>query len=195
MKFLSQTRISLSEVAHHRLIDGYAWHCGLWRAFPGKPEANRVFLFRIDPDRAYVRVLLLSGDKPESIPPFLWETKPIASGFLEHDRYRFQVRCNPTLRRSADKRRLGIYGEDRLRTWFARKAETGGFRVVDGALTVGAPLETAFRKAGHTGKHVSVDFGGVLNVVDRPVFRQTFSRGIGSAKGFGFGLLMLQPLS
>lgn len=195
MNYLSQTRIPLSEAVRCGLTDGYAWHRALWQAFPGKPEANRDFLFRIDPEETQVRLLLLSADKPESVPPFVWETKAVAPEFLEHERYRFQVRCNPTLRRSSDKRRLGIFGEDRLHAWFARKAEAGGFRVADGTLTVGSPLETAFRKAGRTGKHVSVEFSGVLNVVDRSTFHQAFARGIGSAKGFGFGLLMLQPIS
>jgi CRISPR system Cascade subunit CasE len=44
------------------------------------------------------------------------------------------------------------------------------------------------------GKHVAVDFRGVLRVQDREKFKRTFAAGIGSAKGFGFGLLMLEPV-
>ncbi|NLG15041.1 MAG: type I-E CRISPR-associated protein Cas6/Cse3/CasE, partial [Lentisphaerae bacterium] len=40
----------------------------------------------------------------------------------------------------------------------------------------------------------SVDASGILEVVERDSFTKGFSQGIGSAKGFGFGLLMLQPI-
>ena len=39
--------------------------------------------------------------------------------------------------------------------------------------------------------HLAVRFEGVLQVVDPVAFQQTLRRGIGSAKGFGFGLLSI----
>ena len=39
--------------------------------------------------------------------------------------------------------------------------------------------------------HQAVRFEGVLQVVDPVAFQQTLRCGIGSAKGFGFGLLSL----
>jgi CRISPR-associated protein Cas6/Cse3/CasE subtype I-E len=40
-----------------------------------------------------------------------------------------------------------------------------------------------------------IEFRGVLEVTDRARFFQTFRSGVGSAKAFGFGLLVLAPIS
>jgi CRISPR system Cascade subunit CasE len=44
------------------------------------------------------------------------------------------------------------------------------------------------------GFHVGVRFQGVLEVTNREEFKKAFTQGIGSAKGFGFGMLVIQPL-
>jgi CRISPR system Cascade subunit CasE len=44
------------------------------------------------------------------------------------------------------------------------------------------------------GVHHGVDFEGVLRVTDPKTFADAFHKGIGSAKGFGFGLLTIVPL-
>jgi CRISPR system Cascade subunit CasE len=40
-----------------------------------------------------------------------------------------------------------------------------------------------------------VEFQGSLRVVDPNKFRSAFAQGIGSAKAFGFGMLVLAPIS
>jgi CRISPR-associated protein Cas6/Cse3/CasE subtype I-E len=62
-------------------------------------------------------------------------------------------------------------------------------------VTIGAPIDEHFTRNGKRGKHVSVDFQGILNVTNQDRFKKAFCKGIGSAKAFGFGLLMLQPIS
>ncbi|MCK5806428.1 MAG: type I-E CRISPR-associated protein Cas6/Cse3/CasE, partial [Lentisphaeria bacterium] len=119
---------------------------------------------------------------------------PVADSFLTHDAYRFQLRANPTMRRNADRRRLGIYGEDRLREWMKRKADQHGFEILADSLVVGAPIDETFVRDRKRGKHVAVDFGGMLEVRDRAAFIHAFEAGIGSAKAFGFGLLMLRAV-
>ncbi len=52
-----------------------------------------------------------------------------------------------------------------------------------------------FRKKGQGGYHGGVQFRGILEVTDREKFIETYHAGIGSAKGFGFGLLLLAPLN
>ena len=64
----------------------------------------------------------------------------------------------------------------------------------DDLLDIGAPMDETFVKDGRRVKHVAVEFAGVLRVVDRERFAAAFYSGIGSAKGFGYGLLMLQPI-
>jgi CRISPR system Cascade subunit CasE len=43
--------------------------------------------------------------------------------------------------------------------------------------------------------HLAVQFDGVLEVTDPAKFLETVRQGIGSAKGFGFGLLSLARVS
>ena len=45
-----------------------------------------------------------------------------------------------------------------------------------------------------TGTHAGVRFRGRLQVTDRERFIHAFHHGIGSAKAFGYGMLLLQPL-
>lgn len=194
MTYLSQTTVPLAAALRARLTDGYRWHKAIWDSLPDRPDAKRDFLFRVDRLEDGFRLLLLSGIAPNADAPLGWRTKTVSDGFLDHRAYRFQLKANPTFRRSKDKRRLAICDEDKLRAWLDRKAAAGGFAVDAESLSVGAPSDETFAKDGRRGKHVAVDFQGVLAVTDPLRFAHAFHHGIGSAKGFGYGLLMLQPL-
>lgn len=194
MSHLSQAIVPFAAAADARLTDGYAWHQSIWQAFPGRADGARDFLFRVDRRKEGFRVLLLSACAPVATDVLAWQTKAVGPSFLAHDIYRFQLRVNPTFRRKKDGRRLAIYDEARLRVWLARKADASGFAIEDDTLDVSAPVDETCKKDGHKVKHVAVDFAGVLRVTERPRFTTSFNTGIGSAKGFGFGLLMLQPL-
>lgn len=193
MSYLSQATVPLASALNMRLADGYAWHTAIWESFPGQTDAARDFLFRADRQGNSFRVLLLSPIPPAPTPLLAWNTKPVADSFLGHQRYRFQLKANPTFRRSADGRRLAIYDADRLADWLRRKASDGGFDIIE-PFEIGAPLDEPFIKNGHRGKHVAVEFAGALHVTNPTQFADTFYRGIGAAKGFGYGLLMLQPI-
>lgn len=195
MKYLTRIQMGKTEAAQNRFHDNYAWHRGLWEAFKGPDDNKREFLFRIDDCQAHFRVLLLSSKEPREQRWGKWQSKQIAPEFLEHHAYRFQLKANPTMRRNRDRRRLGIYAEPRLREWMNRKAASAGFEIVSGSLGVGAPVDQTFLKGKRQGKHVSVDFQGLLQVTERETFRSAFHQGIGSAKAFGFGMLMLRPVS
>lgn len=201
--YLSQIRVSKVEAAHSGLRDPYAWHQALWRAFPGRDDEPRRFLFRVDDRHDHFRLLLLSPERPVVPSWGEWRTKEVAPGFLDHQRYRFQLRANPTVKRvvrlddgsrKRNGRRTGISDEEGLMNWLERKAAQSGFDLVEA--TPGPPLSVFFTKddGKRQGKHNSVDFQGFLRVTDREAFERAFHRGIGPAKAFGFGLLMLQPV-
>ncbi len=192
--YLTRIILGKSQAARLKISDAYAWHQRLWEAFPDASAANRNFLFRIDDAAMDMKVLMLSQSEPAAPIWGYWEPKKIVDSFLSHNAYRFQLKANPTMRRSNDRRRLGIYAEKQLREWMQRKAGQHGFDIQENSLVVGAPIDEYFQKNGRRGKHVSVDFQGVLAVRDTNLFSDCFSTGIGSAKAFGFGLLMLQPM-
>lgn len=144
--------------------------------------------------------------------------KEIADAYaaLQSDQVlRFRLRCNPTrkidTRSGADgQRRNGKRvdlrsGEDRL-AWLHRKAQDGGFEVMavstDQAVadvrTAPEPARVGYRPDPTDGRQRKLTFGGVLfdghlRVRDPDLFRQTLTRGVGSAKAYGFGLLSVAP--
>ena len=202
MSYLSLIMVHKGEAAEQRIRDSYAWHRALWAAFPGHDDEPRTFLFRVDDQQQAFRVLMLSELRPTPPRWGHWQVREVSESFLGHSRYRFQVRANPTVKRvvrhddgsrKKNGRRTGIYDEQELRRWLARKAEAAGAELLD--VSSGAPLQTHFVRNGRRGKHVSVDFTGALRVVDRDAFIRTFHQGIGPAKAFGFGLLMLEPVA
>ncbi len=202
MSYLSQIRVEKEEAANLRLHDPYAWHQQLWRAFPGRDAQPRDFLFRVDDRHDAFRVLLLSAERPGRASWGTWVVKEIAQTFLGHDRYLFQVRANPTIKRvirdnaggkKKNGRRTAIYDPAGLRSWIERKAQQSGFEVLQCA--AGPAIRSYFNKGGRRGEHIAVDYQGVLQVLDRMSFERAFHVGIGPAKGFGFGLMMLQPVA
>jgi CRISPR system Cascade subunit CasE len=75
------------------------------------------------------------------------------------------------------------------------KGEQGGFTVDEAKLRTFSRGREYFNKKSQTGLHSAVEFQGVLAVTDPARFHETFTRGIGPAKAFGFGLLVIAPIS
>ena len=214
---LTQVLLDYDTAYKAGLRDSYNWHQKIWQAFPGRDGAARDFLTRLDPLDRQLRLLVLSRtrpDRPGWCPEPSWQTKEIPPAFLDGAAYRFSLVANPTRKvrvagedgtRAAQGRRVFVtHREDRLipdgkpqaglLSWLARKAEAGGFLLPDLAAVRTLPRPRAyFNKGGKLGLHGGVEFQGVLRVTNPEVFRQTFADGIGSAKAFGFGMLVLAP--
>ena len=193
-RFLSQKEVPWAWALKQGLGDPYKLHQWIWESLPDDPDAKRDFLFRSDVTHGILRVLLLSERVPGESSEAPWRTTEVSPTFLGHGAYRFQLRANPTFRRASDHRRLAIFDEAALRDWFVRKFTAAGCEVGD--LELSAPRKLQFRKGGGTrpGTLCAVDASGSLVVKDEESFRSAFDAGIGPAKGFGFGLLLLQPV-
>jgi CRISPR system Cascade subunit CasE len=194
--------------------DSYAWHQRLWECFPGTPERARDFLSRMDNLDGAIRVWLLSEREPVCpawCPAPAFSARPVAAGFLAHHRYAFDVRVNPTralVQREADGsprrrpdgkrvsgKRVPLVDPEDLRAWMDRKGAQGGFTISDvKPLEIGPMTEVHFCRKGSSGYHGSVQFRGVLEVTNPGKFQESYRTGIGGAKAFGFGLLLLAPI-
>ena len=188
--YLSRLIVPLETALQSNRRTCYDWHKFIWDVLPERVDAKRDFLFRVDVKERQVIVMLLSAIPPRAESKF--ETKRIAASFLGHDAYRFELRANPTFRRISDKRRIPIYNPVDLDQWFRRKLADIGCEVL--SIDIDHPHDEIFTKDGKRGKHVSANARGVLKVKDAARFAEGFQNGIGHAKGFGFGLLMLQPV-
>jgi CRISPR system Cascade subunit CasE len=198
------------------LNDCYAMHRLVWTAFPDLPEdSNRAMLYRVEPSqsaRALV-VLVQSGRQPD----WSWleetggllrpaEFKPLPLGYISGQKLRFRLRANPTVRKrfpdlQGKSLRIGIYGdkeataEDKLGAWLNRKFDHAGalacdYRVIDeGRICGWASQRGVCRRL----EFHSVLFEGTLIVRQPQTLRDAVQEGIGSGKGFGFGLLSLAP--
>ena len=196
MKYLTRITVDKRDALAQGTGDAYDWHQALWKAFPGHDGEERTFLFRVDENEGHFQAFLLS-DLPVSLLAWgKWETKEISESFLSHSTYRFRLRANPTKRSNKGDNKgkgVGLYKEEEIKDWLARKAELSGFKTAN--FTVSKPVSDFFNKKGvKENKLNRVDFEGVLEVVDREKFKTAFNDGIGSAKSLGFGMLIIQPI-
>lgn len=186
--------------------DSYAWHQRIWEAFPGQPEAERSFLTRLDDTGSHFRLLILSEEpptRPDWCPSDNWKSKTINEAFFQYEHYRFSLLANPTRKRvvrdvSGKKKKNGrrepIVKREELLAWIERKGEQNGFRVDTKSLKTTPRPRRTFLKKGQSGTLTATDFTGILHVTDSNAFKNAASKGIGSAKAFGFGMLCLVPV-
>lgn len=201
--------------------DSYDWHQKVWKAFGDQGLQKREFLARLDEKEEGYRLLIVSSVKPHTpnwCPPNSFECKPIPNNFLKHKHYRFNLLANPTkkvidpqkkkvftsdgkLLRNKNSKRVPLVCREDLVQWIQRKGANGGFEVDPETLKTIPRRREYFSKPGHAGQkghrgvHSAIEFQGTLHVTGPQKFHDTFYKGIGSAKAFGFGLLLLIPFT
>lgn len=209
MTYLTQVTLDFATAARLGLRDCYDWHQAVWKAFPGREGERRDFLTRLDQHREGFRLLIVSPlqpVRPDWCPTDAesWKTKPIPPAYFAKHRYAFQLCANPTKKVSKERsdgsltkngRRVPLGKREELVKWINRKGDQGGFTVDEATLRTFPRGREYFEKHGQSGLHSAVELQGVLTVTDSDKFYQTFTRGIGPAKAFGFGLLVISPNS
>ena len=208
MAYLTQVLIDSVTARQLKLWkwDSYNWHQAVWKAFPGRDGKKRDFLSRLDEHNNGFRLLIVSPiepTRPDWCPPDAWQTKPIPETYFGKSRYAFQLCANPTKKvtklnadRSPTKngKRVPLRQRVELVAWIERKGEQGGFKVDKDKLRTVPRGPERFQKNGARGLHTSVEFAGMLTVTDPQKFHEAFPRGIGPAKAFGYGLLVIAPI-
>ena len=201
------------------LANIYELHRTVMAGFPETLPLDERVLFRLDENRAGYLVLLvqsqtapewkalpdnylLSAEQFDPIPnPAV---KRVDLTFQPDQLLRFRLRANPTVKESREGRtqgrRVAIIREEAQLAWLSRKAEGGGFRLNEADVRVAEPgrdfgltkIDPQTGKRQRVELHI-VQFDGYLLVSDPDRFIATLRAGIGSAKGFGCGLLSLAP--
>lgn len=212
MKYLTKIEIDHTLAFREGFLDNYSWHKALWSFFPMDPTAKRDFLTRIDVLESGFRAWILSVKKPVCprwCPPDFFQIKSVSDGFLEHRFYNFDLKANPTKRLRLNKQdenkhlgpRIPLVKKDDLFLWIKKKAEHSGFKLINPeTLDIGPSVDHFFKKEGMkasetiVGVHSCVNYRGTLEVVDSVKFKNAYCHGLGSAKSFGFGLLLLAPI-
>ena len=207
MTYLTQATIDFATAAKRGFIDSYSWHQAVWKAFPGREGQQRHFLTRLDEHDDGYRLLIVSPEipiRPDWCLADYWKTKSIVPSFFTKRRYAFQLCANPTKKitklnpdgsPAKNGKRIPLRTREELIKWIQHKGEQGGFVVEERTLRT-IPLGCKqFVKCGARGMHNAVEYKGILNVIDTAKFHEIFTRGLGSAKAFGFGLMVIAPAS
>ncbi|BCX83025.1 CRISPR system Cascade subunit CasE [Methylomarinovum caldicuralii] len=216
------TRLTLLDHPDLRAIvqqlgDAYREHQMLWRLFDPAPDAGRDFLYRRDVHLGRPRYFILSRRPPVN-PLGLWRIdppKPFAPKLQAGQKLAFLLRANPVVRRSRErhdvvmdcKKRIGwssMPAEQRpalpklirvsgLR-WLQRQARDHGFRFRPAQVRVDGYRQHRTRRGSRAIHFSTLDFTGILSVTDPELFRKALLQGIGPAKAFGCGLLLVRRL-
>lgn len=206
MIFLTQVTLDHATAAKRGLRDTYDWHQAVWKAFPDRDGQARDFLTRLNENDGGFRLLIVSSvepTRPEWCPSDWWQSKLIPASYFTKGRYAFQLCANPTKkitkldsagRPTKNGKRVPLQTREELVAWIGRKSAQGGFVVEEKMLLTIPRGREYFTKKGARGLHCAADFRGILTVNDPTKFHETFKRGIGSAKAFGFGLLIVAPI-
>lgn len=190
--YLTKIQIEKRNALRKYLFDNYRWHQVLWKSFN---TDKRPFLFRVESKENEFHVFLLSSCKPEIQTWGAWETKRVSSQALNGNHYRFYLRANPTVKKprfeedgTRMKQGKRIVAED-FDAWLKRKSELCGFAIQEYRIT------RVRRYVTRKGSHVGVDYEGCLKVTDPKKFKEAVTHGIGSAKAYGFGLMLVKKVA
>ncbi len=196
---------------------GYRVHQALWRLFDTGDGAQREFLYRQESVPGVPSFLLLSQRLPEDRDG-LWavETKEYQPQVRGGQQLAFSLRVNPVVsRRDGDgrqhrhdvvmdrKRILREQGipagqaglvQEAVWAWVESRADKAGFSVIqDSFLAEGYRQHELSKKQKRKIRFSTVDCSGLLVVTDEALFRDALFNGIGPAKAFGCGLLLVRP--
>lgn len=207
MSYITRMTLDKAEAVRKRLIGLYEWHKVAWQLFPGKPENQRDFLSRLDSKEHGFRFTVLSESKPQRpdwYPTDLWESREVPENFYKQKQYLFQLIANPTKTLSkrdpkGNKKENGshyaIVKKEELYNWFLQKGDQNGFCILEEpSLDISPPVFNRFAKGRDEGTIIGVEFKGGLKVTDYGKFINAAKKGIGRARGFGFGMLVLRPI-
>lgn len=181
----------------------YEIHRVLWKLFPQDVQAERDFLFHMEKsDRTGAVILMQSARKPEVsyYGAKILVCKEYNLTLQKERRLRFLLVANPVKTindengRTTDmgdlkKCRVPLIRDEEQRDWLNRKLKPGAEL---GELFIDPRHPLYFRKSGMAGKIKPVVFQGILKVVEPDAFVQSIQNGIGPAKAFGCGLMLVR---
>ena len=203
--------LSRVEIPWELARNPYQFHRRLWRLFPGDTKETRSngdqirtgFLFRIEecrPGRP-ARLLVQSRQAPADVSGVdLVGTREFHPRPSAGQRLAFLLTANPVKtildterdtkpNKLSEKCRVPLIREDEQRDWLDRKlARAASVEAV--TILPHGPIH--FRKGTRGGKLVPVTYEGVLRVNELDALSRILENGIGPAKAFGCGLLLVR---
>lgn len=194
--------------------DPYSIHHSVWELFTDGPDRKRDFIYHVKDDRKPPVIYAVSCRMPAG-DHLLWsvDAKEYRPRLEQGLRLAFSLRANPIVTREGrrhdvvmdakkicraqdEPREAEAFGDEIVQgsclNWLEKRAESSGFRTL--AARADGYRQHSFLKRGqqHPVKFSTVDFKGILEVIEPETFRTTLFDGLGHAKGFGCGMLMVK---
>lgn len=203
------------------LGNSYEIHRLVWSLFSVDPDKNRDFLYRQEETSGLPIFYTVSEREPEN-QEGIWQTKsmPYNPVLREGDCLSFILRVNPIVTKQdldgthhrhdvimEAKTKLKEEGvprdkwpsdaeivQDEGFKWLEKKGQQNGFSIEENFVRADGYIQQKFYKPNR--KQLvnisTIDFNGILTVTDPELFKNALFKGIGPAKGFGCGLMMVQ---
>lgn len=200
--------------------DGYRAHQRIWNLFADSPDRRRDFLYRHDSAKGWPTVYCVSQREPVDNTG-LWDiaSKEYRPRLVVAQRLAFMVRVNPVRSKRDDagqqhrhdvimeaKTRLARLGEGidkpaliqaQGERWLLERCSSMGFAASPGGFRADGYRQHRLAKGGKEQPITfsTLEFNGVLTVTDSDAFvDKCLFRGVGPAKGFGCGLMLVKRL-
>lgn len=203
------------------LEDIYQTHRVLWSLFGDSDDRKRDFLYRSEEKRGGVVFFVVSDREPHDTRG-LWqiESKTYEPQLNAGQRLAFVLRANPIRsKKDAEQRqhRHDVIMEAKTRLkqagqsegvrppeneivqeegyrWLATRASQYGYSVNESEVRVDGYRQHRFfkPKGSHQVRFSTVEITGTLTVADPGLFREALNKGVGPAKGFGCGLMLVR---
>lgn len=203
--------------------NAYTIHQILWRLFPDDPDAKRDFLFRREEGNGWPYFYMVSKRQPQSIKNFIQvESKTYQPELSDGQPLGFSLRANPVItKKTGDGKKRVRHdvvmnakcklaassggavaisaGELQHKTgiqWLDGRAKKLGFSFNPDLVRVFGYQQYHIKKHQHKKpiRFSVLDFNGVLTIADSDQFCQTLFAGVGPAKAFGCGLMLVRRI-
>lgn len=201
----------------------YEVHAMVWRIFSDGSKKGRDFLYRLDLQERSPLIYAVSEADPVDLEG-IWdvEQKAYQPALKTGQRLGFSLRVNPIRTKRDEKGKqqrhdVVMDAKKLLETsgcppearppepvlvqkegysWLASRCERLGFSVDESMVRADGYRRHQFEKRNGKKNVVisTIDFTGVLTVTDPDRFEETLYTGVGPAKSFGCGLLLVRPL-
>jgi len=203
--FASILRLSLNDMAKLRAKDAYGIHRIVYSLFEpvrdlessaGLAASSGILYSDRGMKKGWREIIVFSNRRPQQ-PDYgkLDEPHEITGKLLEKllsfSSYHFEITVNPVKRDRSSGKLVPLRTRETVAEWFAAKAPKWGFYTSH--LEVRSMEVLQFEKKG---QHVTLGQAtliGLLDVRDSAQFVRSFTQGIGRAKAFGCGLLLIEP--
>lgn len=201
----------------------YNIHRLVWSLLSKGDEDTRDFLYRYESEGTLPTFYIVSEREPE-VEDDMWDAnvKSYDPLIKAGQKLSFSLRANPIVSKRDEKgkqHRHDVVMDEKFKIkneasrtdidisieeivqnkgveWLQKKAELNGFSIKSGQVRADAYRNQQFYKPNGKLKvsFSTIDYSGILTVTEPELFKQALFKGIGPAKGFGCGLLLVRPV-